>query len=94
MLSIIRLVGQIFGKKLIKLTEYNLSHKEVLKKKTLHYHFQAAKLKTSLDNNKNVVSKWVIIKLFFFLGGGWGIKNENDIKDENEASYFYIQGAR
>ena len=57
MLSIIRLVGQIFGKKLTKLTEYNLSHKEVLKKKTLHYHFQAAKLKTSLDNNKNVVSK-------------------------------------
>ena len=33
-------------------------------------------------------------KTFFFLGGGWGIKNENDIKDENEASYFYIQGAR
>ena len=93
MLSIICLVGQIFGKKLIKSTEYNLSHKEVLKKKTLHYHFQAAKLKTSFDNNKSVVSKWVIIKLFFF-GGGWGIKNENDIKDENEASYFYIQGAR
>ena len=70
MLSIIRLVGQIFGKKLIKLTEYNLSHKDVLKKKTLHYHFQAAKLKTSFDNNKNVVSKWVIIKCFFWEGAG------------------------
>ena len=28
-------------------------------------------------------------------GGGWvGMKNENEIKDENEASYFYAQGAR
>ena len=29
--------------------------------------------------------------LFFFWGGG--MKNENEIKDENEASYFYVQGA-
>ena len=28
-----------------------------------------------------------------FLGGG-DMKNENEIKDENEASYFYVQGAR
>ena len=69
-MSIIRLVSQIFGKKLIKLTEQNLSHKDVIKKKTIHYHFQGAKLKTSLDNNKKVVSKWVIIK-YFFLGGTW-----------------------
>ena len=30
-----------------------------------------------------------------FLGGagGWGdMKNENKIKDGNEASYFYVQG--
>ena len=69
-MSIIRLVSQIFGKKLIKLTEQNLSHKDIIKKKTMHYHFQGAKLKTSLDNNKKVVSKWVIIK-YFFWGGTW-----------------------
>ena len=57
MLSIIRLVSQIFGKKLIKLTEKNLSHKDIIKKKTIHYHFEGAKLKTSLDNNKKVVLK-------------------------------------
>ena len=84
MLSIICLVSQIFGKKLIKLTEQNLSHKDIIKKKTIHYHFQVAKLKTSLDNNKKVVLKWVIIKYFF----GGDMKNENEIKDENEASYF------
>ena len=70
MLTIIRLASQIFGKKLIKLTEQNLSHKDIIKKKTMHYHFQGAKLKTSLDNNKKVVSKWVIIK-YFFGGGTW-----------------------
>ena len=70
MLSIIRLVSQIFGKKLIKLTEQNLSHKDVIKKKTIHYHFQGAKLKTSLDNNKKIVFKWVVIKCFFLEGGG------------------------
>ena len=32
-------------------------------------------------------------KTFFFWGGA-GIKNENEIKDENEASFFYVQGAR
>ena len=32
---------------------------------TLHYHFQGAKLKAYLDNNKKLVSKWVIIKRFF-----------------------------
>ena len=68
MLSIILLVSQIFGKKLIKLTEQNFSHKDIIKKKTIHYHFQGAKLKTSLDNKK-VVSKWVIIKYFFLAGG-------------------------
>ena len=26
-------------------------------------------------------------------GRGVGIKNKNKIKDENEASYFYVQGA-
>ena len=31
MLSIIGLVSQIFGKKLIKLTERSLSHKDVIK---------------------------------------------------------------
>ena len=31
------------------------------------------------------------MKRFFF---GGGMKNENEIKDENEASYFYVQGAR
>ena len=84
MLSIIRLVSQIFGEKLIKLTEKNLSHKDIIKKKTIYYHFGGAKLKTSLDNNKKVVLKWVIIKYFF----GGDMKNENEIKDENEASYF------
>ena len=68
MLSIIRLASQIFGKKLIKLTEQNLSHKDIIKKKTIHYNFQGGKLKTSLDNNKKVVSKWVIIKDFFWGG--------------------------
>ena len=29
-----------------------------------------------------------------FFGGGGDMKNENEIKDENEASYFYVQGAR
>ena len=61
------------------------------------------KLKRYLDNNKKLVSKWVIIKRFillllFFLGGGGerGMKNENEIKDENEnkATYFYAQGAQ
>ena len=29
----------------------------------------------------------------FFLGGeGGGMKHESEIKDENEASYFYVQG--
>ena len=35
------------------------------------------------------------MKSFFrneLLGGGEGMKNE--IKDENEASYFYVRGAR
>ena len=62
-------MSQSFGKKLIKLTEQNLSHKDVIKKKTIHYHFQGAKLETSVDSNQKVVSKWVIIKCFF-LGGG------------------------
>ena len=31
-------------------------------------------------------------KTLFFFGGK--MKNENEIKDENEASYFYVQGAR
>ena len=62
-----------------------------------------AKLKRYLDNNKKLVSKWVIIKrfiLFYFIlffGGREGnMKNENEIKDENEnkATYFYVQGAR
>ena len=66
-----------------------------------------AKLKRYLDNNKKLVSKWVIIKrfiLFYFIlffGGregeeGGDMKNENEIKDENEnkATYFYVQGAR
>ena len=61
-------MSQIFGKKLIKLTEKNLSHKDIIKKKTIHYHFEGAKLKTSLDNNKKVVLKWVIIKDFSFAG--------------------------
>ena len=34
-------------------------------------------------------------KTFFFEGKRTGgMKNENEIKDENEASYFYVQGAR
>ena len=36
----------------------------------MYYHSQGAKLKTSLDNSEKVVSKWVIIKYFFW--GGWG----------------------
>ena len=32
-----------------------------------------------------------MIKHFF---GGAGMKNENEIKDENEASYFYVQGVQ
>ena len=75
----------------IKLTEKNLSHKDAIKKTTLHCHFQGAKFKTSLGNNKKIVSKWVMIKRFF---GGAGMKNENEIKDENEASYFYVQGVQ
>ena len=31
-------------------------------------------------------------KMLFFFGGGGG-NNENKIKDENEASYFYVEGA-
>ena len=77
------LFWEFLGKK-IKLTEQNLSHKDIIKKKTLHYHFQGARLKTSLDNNKKIVSKWVTTK-HFSLGVG-GMKNENEIKDENEAS--------
>ena len=86
----------IIWEKLLKLTEQNLSHKYIIKKKTLHYHFQGAKLKTSLDNNKKIVSKWVAIKRFFLegMGGEEDMKNENEIKDENEASYFYVQGVR
>ena len=30
-------------------------------------------------------------KTLFF---GGGMKNENEIKDENEVSYFYVQGAQ
>ena len=30
----------------------------------------------------------------FFLKRGGGMKNENEVKDQNEASYFYVQGAR
>ena len=65
----------------IKLKEKNLSHKHVIKKKTLHYHFQGAKLKASLDNkgcfemSYNKMSFWE------------DMKNENEIKGENEASY-------
>ena len=35
-------------------------------------------------------------KTLFFRGGwgGAGMKNENEIRDENEASYSYVQGAR
>ena len=33
------------------------------------------------------------IKRFFLGGGGGSMKNENEIKDESEASYFYVQGA-
>ena len=33
-------------------------------------------------------------KAFFFSGGGGGMNNENEIKDENEASYFYAQDVR
>ena len=37
------------------------------------------------------------IKRSFFWGGGGGggggMKNENEIKDESEANYFYVQGA-
>ena len=80
----------IIWEKLLKLTEQNLSHKYIIKKKTLHYHFQGAKLKTYLDNNKKLVSNWVII---FFRGRG-GMKNEKEIKDENEASSFYAKVAR
>ena len=39
---------------------------------TLHYHFQGAKLKAYLDNNKKLVSKWVLIKRFFGVGRGRG----------------------
>ena len=46
-----------FWEKLIKLTKLNLSHKDVIKKQTLHYYLQGAKLKTNLDNNKKVASK-------------------------------------
>ena len=49
----------------IKLKEKNLSHKDVIKKTTLHYHFHGAKLKTSLYHN---IKKWIIIK-HFFVGG-------------------------
>ena len=42
------------------------------------------------------MSYYKTIKRFFFLGGGrrgGGLKNENAVKDESEASYFYVQGA-
>ena len=32
-------------------------------------------------------------KTLYFVEGGGVMKNENKIKDENEASYFYVQGA-
>ena len=34
--------------------------------------------------------------IIFFRGGERGMKNENEIKDENEnkATYFYAQGAQ
>ena len=34
-------------------------------------------------------------KILFFWGGGWkgwgDMKNKNEIKDENQLSYFYVQ---
>ena len=39
----------------------------------------------------------VVSFYFIFLGGGGGgghKKNEKEYKDENEASYFHVQGAR
>ena len=43
------------------------------------------------------MSYYKTIKRFFFFEGGGrrggGMKNENEIKDESEASYFYVQGA-
>ena len=33
-------------------------------------------------------------KTLFFEGGEGDMKNENEIEDRNEASYFYVQGAR
>ena len=31
-------------------------------------------------------------KMLFFKG--WDMKNENEIKDKNKASYFYVQGVQ
>ena len=61
----------------------------MIKKKTLHYPFQGAKFKTSLDNNKKGCFEMSYNKMFFSEGGD--MKNENKIKDENEASYFYVR---
>ena len=33
-------------------------------------------------------------KKMLFLGGGGNMKNENEIKDESEASYYYAQSAQ
>ena len=46
------------------------------------------KLKIYLDNNKKLVSKWVVCFLGGEEGGRGGMKNKNKMKDENEGSYF------
>ena len=39
------------------------------------------------------MSYYKTIKRFVFFWVGGGHEEENEIKDESEASYFYVQGA-
>ena len=43
----------------------------MIKKKTLHYPFQGAKFKTSLDNNKKGCFEMSYNKMLFSEGGTW-----------------------
>ena len=54
----------------------------------MHYHFQA---QNKCRKQSEGCFEMSYNKTLFFWGGG--MKNKNEIKDENEASYFYVQGA-
>ena len=77
MLSVIRLVSQIFGKKLIKLTEQNLSHKDFIKKNNT-LSFSGWRTRTRLKMR----TRWTIFKCKvrdnstpkMILGACWGTR--------------------